>query len=94
MGVDISLHIEVRRRGEWHLMTFQSPFWETNNECPIFDTEVYNCRYHHFREFLNEAETHMVGNKETLSEELRAKMSSDDFRNGFKVDPSPFKCAS
>ena len=83
MGVDISLHIEVRRRGEWHLMTFQSPFWETNNEYPIFDTEVYNCRYYHFREFLNEAETHMVGNKETLSEELRAKMTDDDFDNEF-----------
>ena len=83
MGVDISLHMEVRRRGEWHLMTFQSPFWEKNNEYPIFDTEVYNCRYHHFREFLNEAPTQRLGNKDILSEELRAKMSSDDFDNEF-----------
>ena len=83
MGVDISLHMEVRRRGEWHLMTFQSPFWETNNEYPIFDTEVYNCRYYHFREFLNEAPTQRWGNKDILSEELRAKMSSDDFDNEF-----------
>ena len=83
MGVDISLHVEVRRRGEWHLMTFQSPFWETNNEYPIFDTEVYNCRYHHFREFLGEAPTQRWGNKDILSEELRAKMSGDDFDNEF-----------
>ena len=83
MGVDISLHIEVRRRGEWHLMTFQSPFWETNNEYPIFDTEVYNCRYYHFREFLNEVPTQRWGNKDILSEELRAKMSDDDFDNEF-----------
>ena len=83
MGVDISLHIEVRRRGEWHLMTFQSPFWETDNEYPIFNTEVYNCRYHHFREFLNEAPSQRCGNKDVLSEELRAKMSGDDFDNEF-----------
>ena len=83
MGVDISLHIEVRRRGEWHLMTFRSPFWEKNNEYPIFDTEVYNCRYHHFREFLGEAPTQRWGNKDILSEELRAKMSGDDFDNEF-----------
>ena len=83
MGVDISLHIEIRRREKWQLMAMESPLLEKNNEFPIFDTEVYNCRYYHFREFLNEAETHMVGNKETLSEELRAKMSDDDFDNEF-----------
>ena len=83
MGVDISLHIEIRRREKWQLMVIESPLLEKNNEFPIFDTEVYNCRYYHFREFLNEAETHMVGNKETLSEELRAKMADDDFDNEF-----------
>ena len=83
MGVDISLHIEIRRREKWQLMVIESPLLEKNNEFPIFDTEVYNCRYYHFREFLNEAETHMVGNKETLSEELRAKMMDDDFDNEF-----------
>ena len=83
MGVDISLHIEIRRREKWQLMAMESPLLEKNNEFPIFDTEVYNCRYYHFREFLNEAETHMVGNKETLSEELWAKMSDDDFDNEF-----------
>ena len=69
------MHIEVRRRGEWHLMTFLSPFWETDNEYPIFNTEVYNCRYHHFREFLNEAPSQRCGNKDVLSEELLAKMT-------------------
>ena len=83
MGVDISLHIEIRRREKWQLMAIESPLLEKNNEFPIFDTEVYNCRYYHFREFLNEAESHMVGNKETLSEELRAKMMDDDFDNEF-----------
>ena len=85
MGVDISLHIEIRRREKWQLMVIESPLLEKNNEFPIFDTEVYNCRYYHFREFLNEAETHMVGNKETLSEELRAKMMGDDFDNEFRT---------
>ena len=83
MGVDISLHIEIRRREKWQLMVIESPLLEKNNEFPIFDTEVYNCRYYHFREFLNEAESHMVGNKERLSEELRAKMADDDFDNEF-----------
>ena len=77
------MHIEIRRREKWQLMVIESPLLEKNNEFPIFDTEVYNCRYYHFREFLNEAETHMVGNKETLSEELRAKMMDDDFDNEF-----------
>ena len=25
MGVDISLHIEIRKQNEWHLMTFDIP---------------------------------------------------------------------
>ena len=25
MGVDISLHIEIRKQREWHLMTFDIP---------------------------------------------------------------------
>lgn len=83
MGVDISLHIEIRRREKWQLMVIESPLLEKNNEYPIFDTEVYNCRYYHFREFLTEAESHTVGNKETLSEEMRAKMTNDDFENEF-----------
>ena len=57
MGVDISLHIEIRRREKWQLMVIESPLLEKNNEFPIFDTEVYNCRYYHFREFLNESDT-------------------------------------
>ena len=75
MGVDISLHIEIRRGEKWQLMVIESSLLEKNNEFPIFDTEVYNCRYYHFREFLNEAESHMVGNRERLSEELRALTS-------------------
>lgn len=58
MGVDISFHIEIRRREKWQLMVIESPLLERNNDFPIFDTEVYNCRYYHFREFLNEAESH------------------------------------
>ena len=28
MGVDISLHIEIRKQNQWHLMTVTSPQWE------------------------------------------------------------------
>ena len=64
-------------------MVMESPLFEKNNEYPIFDTEVYNCRYYHFREFLTEAESHTVGNKEMLSDELRAKMMDEEFENEF-----------
>ncbi len=79
MGVDISLHIEIRKNNQWHLMTVTSPQWERcDNEYEIFDTEVYNCRYYHFQEFLANAETHIRGNKELLSEELRNKIDEDE----------------
>lgn len=49
MGIDISLHIEIRQRNQWHLMTVTSPQWEkTDHEYEIFKTEVFNCRYYHF----------------------------------------------
>ena len=31
MGVDISLHIEIRKQNQWHLMTVTSPQWEKND---------------------------------------------------------------
>lgn len=86
MGVDISLHIEVRRRDEWHLMTFQSPFWETDNEYPIFNTEVYNCRYHHFDGFLDDAPSHTRNKKDILSAELQQKLDENDSFGTFMFD--------
>ena len=83
MGVDISLHIEIRRREKWQLLDIESPLLEKNNEYPIFDSEEYNCRYYHFREFLNEAESHKSRNKEMLSDELQAKLTEDDWDMGF-----------
>ena len=36
MGVDISLHIEIRKQNQWHLMTVTSPQWEkTDHEYEI-----------------------------------------------------------
>ena len=53
MGVDISLHIEIRKQNQWHLMTVTSPQWERSDyEYEIFETEVYNCRYYHFQDFV------------------------------------------
>ena len=76
MGVDISLHIEIRKQNQWHLMTVTSPQWEKNDhEYEIFNTEVFNCRYYHFRDFLNEADTHKSRNKEILSEELLSSIA-------------------
>ena len=78
MGVDISLHIEIRKRNQWHLMTVTSPQWDKSDyEDEIFETEVYNCRYYHFQDFLAEAETHRRGNKELLSEELQRKIDEN-----------------
>ena len=58
MGVDISLHIEIRRQNQWHLMSVSCPLWEQHDhEYKIFDTQVYNVRYYHFRDFLDEALT-------------------------------------
>ncbi|MBP1539548.1 MAG: hypothetical protein ILA29_04250 [Prevotella sp.] len=86
MGVDISLHIEVRKQNQWHLMKVTSPQWEkTEHEYRIFNTEVFNCRYYHFRDFLNEADTHKSRNKNILSEELQPLINEDDFNMGFGV---------
>ena len=78
MGVDISLHIEIRRREKWQLLVIESPLLEKNNEFPIFDTEVYNCRYYHFDEFLEEAPSRTRNKKEILSTELQQKLDEDD----------------
>ena len=86
MGVDISLHIEIRKQNQWHLMKVTSTMWEnTNHEYEIFETEVYNCRYYHFRDFLNEADTHRSRNKTILSEELQKLINEDDLNMGFGV---------
>ena len=52
MGVDISLHIEIRKEEKWHLMTIDSPLLRQDYEYDIFRTQVFNCRYYHFRHFL------------------------------------------
>ena len=86
MGVDISLHIEIRKQNQWHLMKVTSPQWEkTNHEYEIFESEVFNCRYYHFRDFLNEADTHRSRNKDILSDELQKMINEDDFDMGFGV---------
>ena len=86
MGVDISLHIEIRKQNQWHLMKVTSPQWEkTDHEYEIFESEVFNCRYYHFRDFLNEADTHRSRNKDILSDELQKMINEDDFDIGFGV---------
>ena len=86
MGVDISLHIEIRKQNQWHLMKVTSPQWEkTDHEYEIFESEVFNCRYYHFRDFLNEADTHRSRNKDILSDELKKMINEDDFDMGFGV---------
>ena len=86
MGVDISLHIEIRKQNQWHLMKVTSPQWEkTDHEYDIFESEVFNCRYYHFRDFLNEADTHRSRNKTILSAELQEIIDEDDFNMGFGV---------
>lgn len=86
MGVDISLHIEIRKQNQWHLMKVTSPQWEkTDHEYEIFESEVFNCRYYHFRDFLNEADTHRSRNKTILSAELQEMIDEDDFNMGFGV---------
>ena len=86
MGVDISLHIEIRKQNQWHLMKVTSPQWEkTDHEYEIFESEVFNCRYYHFRDFLNEAESHRSRNKDILSDELQKMINEDDFDMGFGV---------
>ena len=86
MGVDISLHIEIRKQNQWHLMKVTSPQWEkTDHEYEIFESEVFNCRYYHFRDFLNEADTHRSRNKTILSDELQKMINEDDFDMGFGV---------
>ena len=48
MGVDISLHLEIRRQDKWRLMNVTCPLWvKENHGNKIFDTEVYSCRYYH-----------------------------------------------
>ena len=88
MGVDISLHIEIRKQKEWHLMTFDIPLLkeEEGHESTIFETEVYNRRYHNFSDFLEEAPSHTRGKKDLLSPELQAKLEEDDCFGTFMFD--------
>lgn len=92
MGVDISLHIEIRRREKWQLLAIESPLLEKNNEYPIFDTEVYNCRYRHFDEFLEEAPSRTRNKKEILSTELHQKLDEDDSFGTFMFDDLEKHC--
>jgi hypothetical protein len=86
MGVDISLHIEIRQQNQWHLMTVDSPQWEKiENEDKIFETEVYNVRYYHFEEFLDEAGSHIRGKKDILSPELQLLLDDEDAKMGYGV---------
>ena len=86
MGVDISLHIEIRQQNQWHLMKVTSPQWEEpDHGYEIFNTEVFNCRYYHFRDFLEEANSHRSRNKDILSEELQQMLDEEDFNMGFGV---------
>lgn len=86
MGVDISLHIEIRRQNQWHLMSVSCPFWEQHeHEYKIFDTQVYNVRYYHFRDFLDEACSHIRCNKDILSSELQALIDNEDAKMGYGV---------
>ena len=86
MGVDISLHIEIRKQNQWNLMKATSPQWDkTNHEYEIFNTEVFNCRYYHFRDFLEESNTHRSRNKDILSEEVQKLIDDDDYNMGFGV---------
>lgn len=86
MGVDISLHIEIRQKNQWHLMKVTSPQWEEpDHEYEIFNSEVFNCRYYHFRDFLEEANSHRSRNKDILSEELQQMLDEEDFNMGFGV---------
>jgi hypothetical protein len=86
MGVDISLHIEIRRQNQWHLMTVDSPQWEKyEHEYKIFETEVYNVRYYHFEDFLDEADSHIQGKKDILSPELQLLLDDEDERMGYGV---------
>ena len=92
MGVDISLHIEIRRRDKWQLMVIESPLFEKNNEFPIFDTEVYSCRYYHFNEFLEEAPSRTRNKKDILSTELQQKLDEDDSFGTFMFDDLEKHC--
>ena len=86
MGVDISLHIEIRQQNQWNLMKVTSPQWEKpDHEYEIFNSEVFNCRYYHFRDFLEEADSHRSRNKDILSEEVQKLIDDDDYNMGFGV---------
>lgn len=94
MGVDISLHIEIRKQNEWHLMTFDITLLKQDyhHEYLIFDTEVYNRRYHHFDEFLDEAPSHTRCKKDILSAELQMKLENDDCFGTFMFDDLEKHC--
>ncbi|MBQ2553628.1 MAG: hypothetical protein II562_00825, partial [Prevotella sp.] len=44
--------------------------------------QFFNCRYYHFRDFLNEADTHRSRNKTILSAELQEMI--EQLTNGFE----------
>ena len=94
MGVDISLHIEIRKQQEWHLMTFDIPLikQDCKHDYPIFETEVFNRRYHYFEDFLDEAPSHTRNQKDILSLELRQKLDDGDSFGTFMFDDLEQHC--
>ena len=83
MGVDVSFHIEVRRKNVWRPFIWQTPMefcsdilkkdedkeWQTNSCC-------YWCRYYHFRDFIEDCAK--IGLPDDVSPEMKEKLSEMD----------------
>ncbi len=86
MGVDISFHIEVRRKNVWRPFIWQTPKefcsdnlkedkeWQTNSCC-------YWCRYYHFRDFIDDCAK--CGLPDDVSPEMKEELSGYEMGNGY-----------
>lgn len=88
MGVDVSFHIEVRRKNVWRPFIWQTPMefcsdilkkdedkeWQTNSCC-------YWCRYYHFKDFLDDCAKR--GLPDDVSPEMKEELSGYEMGNGY-----------
>lgn len=88
MGVDISFHIEIRKKEKWLPMVIQTPMElvsyqdeEDKGKEWYMQDEVYYCRYYHFSDFIEDKAVEHV--PDDCSEVFLKELSESEMGTGY-----------